>query len=78
MKEQPQRLPMRERYRALVSLLIVPLGLIIIVRASMVGLQAWTLIILGLAFVVLGFVRLYAYAHYRRAQGSTLSKRKRT
>lgn len=78
MKEQPQRLPIREQYRALVSLLIIPLGLIIIVRASMVGLQAWTLIILGLAFVVLGLVRLRAYAYYKRAQGSTLSKRKRT
>jgi uncharacterized membrane protein YecN with MAPEG domain len=78
MKEQPQRLPMREQYRALVSLLIIPFGLIIIVRASMIGLQAWTLIILGLAFVVLGLVRLRAYAHYKRAQGSTLSKRKRT
>ena len=78
MKEQPQRLPMRERYRTLVSLLIIPLGLIIIVRASMVGLQAWTLIILGLAFVVLGLVRLRAYAYYKRAQGSTLIKRKRT
>jgi len=44
----------------------------------MAGLQAWTLIILGLAFVVLGLVRLRAYAHYKRAQGSTLSKRKRT
>lgn len=78
MKEQPQRLSMREQYRALVSLLIIPLGLIIIVRAAMVGLQAWTLIVLGLAFVVLGLVRLRAYAHYKRDQGSTLSKRKRT
>ena len=77
MKEQPQRLPMREQYRALVSLLIIPFGLIIIVRASMIGLQAWTLIILGLAFVVLGIVRLYNYAHYKRAQGSTVSRRKR-
>ena len=68
MKEQPQRLPMREQYRALVSLLIIPLGLIIIVRAAMVGLQAWTLIVLGLAFVVLGVVRLRAYVHYKRAQ----------
>ena len=69
---------MREQYRALVSLLIIPLGLIIIVRASMIGLQGWTLIVLGLAFVVLGLVRLRAYAHYKRAQGATVSKRKRT
>ncbi len=75
MREQPQRLPARERYRALVSLLIIPLGLIIIVRASMIGLQAWTLIVLGLAFVVLGIVRLRAYAQYKR--GSTTGKRKR-
>ena len=77
MKSQRQQVPLRERYRALVSLLIIPLGIIIIVRASMVGLQAWTLIILGLAFVVLGLVRLRVYAHYKRAQGSTLSRRKR-
>ncbi len=77
MKEQPQRLPRREQYRALVSLLIIPLGLIIIVRASMVGLQAWTLIVLGLAFVVLGIVRLRAYALYKRVPGSTPGRRKR-
>jgi uncharacterized membrane protein YecN with MAPEG domain len=77
MKEQPQRLPLREQYRALVSLFIIPLGFIIIVRASMVGLQAWTLIILGLAFVVLGVVRLRAYAHYKRTLGSTPGQRKR-
>jgi uncharacterized membrane protein YecN with MAPEG domain len=77
MKEQPQRLSMREHYRALVSLLIIPLGLIIIVRASMAGLQAWTLIILGLAFVVLGIVRLRTYAQHQRAQGLTPGKRKR-
>lgn len=77
MKEQPQRLPRREQYRALVSLLIIPLGLTIIVRASMVGLQAWTLIVLGLAFVVLGIVRLRAYAQYKRVPGSTPGRRKR-
>lgn len=77
MKEQPQRLPRREQYRALVSLLIIPLGLTIIVRASMVGLQAWTLIVLGLAFVVLGIVRLRAYVQYKRAPGSTPGRRKR-
>jgi hypothetical protein len=70
MKEQQQRLSKREHYRALVSLLIIPLGLIIIVRASIAGLQAWTLIILGLAFVVLGFVRLRTYIQYKRIQGS--------
>ena len=75
MKEQPQRLPARERYRTLVSLLIIPLGIIIIVRASMVGLQAWTVIVLGVAFVVLGIVRLRAYAQYKRS--STPGKRKR-
>jgi len=60
MKERPQRL-LRERYRMLVSLLIIPLGAIIVVRASMAGVQAWTLIILGLAFIGLGVVRLRAY-----------------
>jgi uncharacterized membrane protein YecN with MAPEG domain len=78
MKEQPQSLPVRERYRALVSLLIIPLGLIIIVRASMVGPQAWTLIVLGLAFVALGIVRLRAYAQHKLARGSTSGSRKRT
>jgi uncharacterized membrane protein YecN with MAPEG domain len=73
MKEQPQRLTLREQYRAVVSLLIIPLGFIIIVRASMVGLQAWMLIMLGLAFVVLGVVRLRAYVQYKRTPG----KRKR-
>ena len=53
---------LRERYRMLVSLLIIPLGAIIVVRASMVGVQAWTLIILGLAFIGLGVVRLLAYS----------------
>ena len=78
MKEQPQRLLARERYRVLVSLLIIPLGLIIIVRASMVGPQAWTLIVLGLAFVALGIVRLRAYAQHKLARGSTVGSRKRT
>jgi uncharacterized membrane protein YecN with MAPEG domain len=77
MKEQSQRLSMRERYRALVSLLIIPLGLIIVVRASMAGLQAWMLIILGLAFVVLGIVRLRTYIQYKRTQGLTPGKGKR-
>ena len=78
MKPQTRQLPFRERYRALVSLLIIPLGVIIIVRASMVGIQAWTLIVLGLAFVGLGVVRLRAYIQQLRAQGSNLSRRKRT
>lgn len=74
MKQQSQRLSLRERYRALVSLLIIPLGLIIIVRAAMLGLQAWTLIVLGIAFVALGVVRLRAYARNRHIRG--ISKRK--
>jgi uncharacterized membrane protein YecN with MAPEG domain len=75
MKQQPQHLSLRERYRALVSLLIIPLGLIIIVRAAMFGLQAWTLIVLGIAFVALGVVRLRAYVQNRNNQ--VLSSRKR-
>ena len=78
MKEQPQRLPPREQYRALVSLLIIPLGLIIIVRASLVGVQAWPLLALGLVFVALAVVRLRAYAHYKGMLGTTPGKRKRT
>jgi uncharacterized membrane protein HdeD (DUF308 family) len=71
MKEQPQPLSKREHYRALVSLLIIPLGVIILVRAFMFGLAAWTLIVLGVAFVALGIIRLRAYFQYRRAQGLT-------
>ena len=67
MKDQTQRLPLRERYRAFVSLAIIPLGIIIVVRAAMFGLQAWTLIILGLAFVGLGLVRLRSYWQYAMA-----------
>ena len=52
----------RERYRLLVSLLIIPLGIIIVIRAGMVGAQAWMLIVLGVAFVGLGTVRLHSYA----------------
>ena len=77
MKAQSQRLSTREHYRALVSLLIIPLGVIIIVRASMAGLQAWTLIVLGLAFVALGIFRLQSYIQYRRPQGLTPDKGKR-
>jgi len=61
MKRQVQQASLRERYRALVSLLIIPLGMIIIVRAVMFGVQAWTLIVLGMAMVGLGIVRLRAY-----------------
>jgi uncharacterized membrane protein YecN with MAPEG domain len=68
---------MREHYRALVSLLIIPLGVIIIVRASMAGLQAWMLIILGFAFVVLGIVRLRAYVQSKHVQALTPDRRKR-
>jgi hypothetical protein len=77
MKEQPQPLSMREHYRALVSLLIIPLGVIILVRAIMVGLEAWTLIVLGVAFVALGMIRLRAYIQYKRARGLTAEKRRR-
>ena len=77
MKEQPQQLPKREHYRALVSLLIIPLGVIILVRAFMFGLQAWTLIVLGVAFVALGVIRLRTYMQYRRAQGLTPNTGKR-
>ena len=66
MKGQVQQSSFRERYRALVSLLIIPLGMIIIVRAAMFGLQAWTLIVLGMAMVALGIVRLRAYIQQRR------------
>jgi hypothetical protein len=55
----------RERYRTLVSVLIIPLGLIIIVRAALWGWQAWTVMLMGLAFVVLGCVRLRAYLQQR-------------
>ena len=61
MKGRVQQASLRERYRALVSLLIIPLGMIIIVRAVMFGVQAWTLIVLGVAMVGLGIVRLRAY-----------------
>ena len=63
----------RERYRLLVSLLIIPLGAIIVVRAVMVGMQAWMLIVLGLAFVGLGIMRLRTYTQNR---GFRWSKRK--
>jgi hypothetical protein len=65
-----ESLSLRERYRVLVSLLIIPLGLIIVVRASLVGIQAWGLILMGLAFVALGIVRLRAY-YSRRAKSES-------
>ena len=64
MKDHIQRLPARERYRAFVSLAIIPLGIMIVIRAAMAGMQAWTLILLGLAFVGLGLVRLRNYWQY--------------
>jgi hypothetical protein len=67
MKDQIQRLPPRERYRAFVSLVIIPLGIIIAIRAAIAGIQAWTLILLGLAFVGLGLVRLRSYWQYALA-----------
>ena len=65
MKRQVRQPSLRERYRALVSLLLIPLGMIIIARAAMFGVQAWTLIVLGMAMVGLGVVRLRAYAQQR-------------
>lgn len=77
MKNRPQRLPLRERYRALVSLLIIPLGAIISVRAALAGPQAWMLIMLGLAFVGLGIVRLRTMTSDTPLQVSTARRRKR-
>jgi hypothetical protein len=77
MNEQPQPLTKLEHYRALVSLLIIPLGVIILVRAFMFGLEAWTLIVLGFAFVALGIIRLRAYIQYKRAWGLTAEKGRR-
>ena len=66
MKSQLSHMSFRERYRAFVSLLLIPLGTIIIVRAAMFGLAAWTLLILGVAMVSLGIVRLRVYVQQRR------------
>lgn len=60
-----QRLTWRERYRLLVSLLIIPLGIVIFVRGLLAGVQGWTLVALGLAFVALGIVRLRTYTQTR-------------
>ncbi|HEY7414371.1 MAG TPA: hypothetical protein VH593_04195 [Ktedonobacteraceae bacterium] len=51
----------RERYRALVSLLFIPLGAIIVVRAALLGWQVWGIILMGLAFIALGCIRLRVY-----------------
>jgi uncharacterized membrane protein YecN with MAPEG domain len=67
MKAQTQRLPLRERYRAFVNLAIIPLGVIIVVRGAMAGLEAWTIIVLGLAFVGLGTIRLRSYWRFAQA-----------
>jgi len=61
MNEPTRSRSLRERYRLFVSILIIPLGAIIVARALMFGMQAWTLIILGLAFMALGAVRLWNY-----------------
>jgi uncharacterized membrane protein YecN with MAPEG domain len=79
MKKRVQNLSWRERYRALVSLLIIPLGTIIAVRAAIAGAQAWMLVLLGLAFIALGIVRLRTLPLHTAAQvpTSTSGKRKR-
>ena len=74
MNERTQRRSLRERYRLFVSILIIPLGAIITVRAFMFGLQAWTLIILGLAFIGLGAVRLWNYRHGALVRDSSAQK----
>ena len=66
MKGQLPHISFRERYRAFVSLLLIPLGTIIIIRAATFGFGAWTLVILGAAMVCLGIVRLRAYAQQKR------------
>jgi hypothetical protein len=76
-KQSPSQLAWRERYRLLVSLLIIPLGGIIIVRAALVGMQAWTLIVLGVALIGLGILRLRAYLQHVHAHGKIVSRRKR-
>ncbi|MBX5452143.1 hypothetical protein [Thermogemmatispora sp.] len=61
--------PWRERYRRVVSILLIPLGLIISLRALGLGWQAWTLVLLGLAFVALGIVRLQLLPPWHLAHG---------
>ncbi len=77
MKNRIQNLSWRERYRILVSLLIIPLGTIIAVRAAMVGAQAWMLVLLGLAFIALGIVRLRTLALHTAIEGPTSASGKR-
>ncbi len=68
MSASSPRLPLRERYRLFVSVLLIPLGVIIVVRSAMFGLQAWTLLILGLAMIGLGFMRLRTFFQNRKKQ----------
>ena len=74
MNERTRGRSLRERYRLLVSILIIPLGAIIAARAFMFGIQAWTLIILGLAFMVLGVVRLWNYRQSAYVRDSSAQK----
>jgi|GEM_PF-1030277 uncharacterized membrane protein YecN with MAPEG domain len=67
---------LRDRYRLVVAVLIIPLGMVIVVRAAMVGWPAWTLMVLGLAFVGLGIVRLYGYGAQGCRRRMTLGRRK--
>jgi hypothetical protein len=69
MSASSPQMPFRERYRLVVSALLIPLGVIIVARSAVFGLQAWTLIILGLAMIALGFVRLRTFFHSRKKQG---------
>jgi|GEM_PF-7125764 len=68
MSASSPRLPFRERYRLFVSVLLIPLGIIIIARSAAFGLQAWTLLMLGLAMVCLGAARLRAFFQSRKKQ----------
>jgi hypothetical protein len=68
MSASSPRLPFRERYRLVVSVLLIPLGIIVIARSAVFGLQAWTLIILGLAMMGLGIVRLRTFFQSRKKQ----------
>jgi uncharacterized membrane protein len=74
MNERMQNRSLRERYRLFVSILIIPLGAIITVRAFMFGMQAWTLIVLGLAFIGLGVVRLWNYRQSAHVRDSSAQK----
>ncbi len=76
-EQHSSRLAWRERYRLVVSLLIIPLGGIIIVRGALAGVQAWALIVLGVALIGLGILRLRAYLQHVRTHGKIVSRRKR-